>query len=151
MVEGFLRSDIFHRAYKGFFGGKKPAPDVTEMEKIEVFLGYETSRLAFVEFRLERMRLVFDSEFYPDKSRKALEEYVESVANHVGLRVHGGDADAIKDADTLRSVHHTKAASRLVIDEIVPSVPLGLGIASLILVDLGLENPEVIMRPRRVG
>lgn len=147
LIDTFLRSPYYQSAYEEFYRGKTINPSVTEEKKHSIFQRADIVRQRLIEFSQKEFRFTFDPSSYPPEVHEALNGYMESARN-LKKAYQDYDRDKIQTEDSYRAAAHSALADRLYKAHLTPTPTIGLGIASLVLVDSHLETYDSIKKSR---
>lgn len=140
LMSRFYESDRYKKAYSEFFEGKRLAEDVTEKEKEKVFLESSTAKEVFINFATKDVVFKYLFTRYSRDTQRAVSNYARQVKDSKKLDRTTMTGDQILTLGKLRRKHHVETGDALVKEGIAPTGKIGRAIASLILVEKGLES-----------
>lgn len=146
-MDGFMKSRWYKDAYKDFFKGKEIDASATEKERRGAFLNDDKAKFALVDYGTKDVYLKYSPNFYGQKSRESINNYIGLVKDMARIIREGANDNQILIIDQQRYDYHETVGKHLVEDGIVPTEKLGRAFARLILIDKKLDTPTAAREP----
>lgn len=150
LMASFYESERYKDAYEAFYEEKKIKEGVSEKEKEKTFLENKAAGFALIDFGTNEVLFRFDIKRFPPESLEAITDYVKTSEDLQKMDRGRLEKEDLETMDIFRRGFHQKAADALVKDGIAPTRAIGEAIASLVLIDKGIESPESVKRDSTV-
>ncbi|MDP3954840.1 MAG: hypothetical protein Q8Q15_00565 [bacterium] len=143
----FFESDLYQNTKTELLSKMHPSPGIASSETEAVINNSDEVKAAFFDYAQRVVSFQYNSKKFPRDSARAISEYLQTVRDEKKVRREYTpnvleNQRKVQSLDTIRYTTHLATARQLHKDKIVPSERLSKAMATLVLIEEGLQTYE---------